>query len=80
MEGEEFQMKLDSIFNQMEIPPLMEKNESDEIEEEQETCSKAMQKVANILFKAEGFNETIYPCIILALKDFPKENFFSSKF
>ena len=72
-------MKLESIFNQMEIPALKESKEETEIEEENESCSKAMMRVAHILFEANGFNEAIFPKIVTILENFPKENFFSAK-
>lgn len=72
-------MKLESIFNQMEIPALKDNKEDTEIEEETESCAKAMIRVAHILFEANGFNEAIFPEIVTILENFPKENFFSAK-
>lgn len=72
-------MKIESLFDQMEIPNINQ-TEEDEEEDKQiddEKCSTAILKVCFLLINHKKYDYELIERIIEILKKFPKENFFS---
>ena len=79
MGSKNFKVKLESIFDQVDIPQIEAKADSGEKDEKEDTCSDAMLKVIGHLAGASEYSEGLLQVIIKDLAQYPKENFFASK-
>ena len=70
-------MKIESLFDQMEIPHPENKEKNNNFLED-ENCSSAVLKVCFLLISKEKFEENLTTRICSILKNFPKENFLAN--